>query len=85
MPPDQRGDQELFLEGLLQFHPEYLRVLSEDEQVSLTHYYLAPDGVDCSAYRRGLEAADPDCHKRAKTALHKLFDLNDVHPEVDYS
>jgi hypothetical protein len=82
MPEDQRGDQE-FLENLLQYHPEYLSVLEEEEQALLLQYYFTPAGVDGEAYRDGLKAADPNAEMNAQKALSKLFELNDVHLDLD--
>jgi hypothetical protein len=65
-----------FLEGLADFHPEFLKELTPDRRRVLGDYYWFGRDIDIDdifAYRRALLAREPEIKARAEAALAEFF------------
>jgi hypothetical protein len=81
--PARRTTEELaysslvtFLEGLADFHPNYMSDLSPEQRSVLSNYYWfgrAIDIEDIFAYRRALVARQPEIKARAEGVLAEFF------------
>jgi hypothetical protein len=65
-----------FLEGLADFHPEYMSDLTPEQRDVLSDYYWFGRAInvdDIFAYRRALVARQPKTKARAEAALADFF------------
>jgi len=64
------------IEDMVEFHPEVLNALSEQERAIASEYYFAGRDIDVDdifAYRAGLLAKKPNIEEEAVPVYHKLM------------
>ena len=80
------NDEILFLDGVVEFHPEVYDTLPNEEKELLQAYYLVgqPIPENIFEYRNNLLREQPDIEAKAKTAFIKLLESLDI-DEFTYS